>query len=232
MSQTFAVFSTDRPWGHFQFFPTAPAERTDAPQGHAENFKEVWTGQRVFHLAQENGDGQRTLGRQRGAGRSQIVRPARLFRFQLEDQRPSIGYFKKWLNFKMKINWNFFFKGVLMTEGELWRDQRRFSLRHLKDLGFGKSSMEDVMLDEIDQVLTALNVILKKLIFSIFIFNFICSNSPKKEIASRNGNAVLLDDVYTSAVFNVLWAVKFEFRRPRRNSYMFGNVEWLIRIDT
>lgn len=37
--------------------------------------------------------------------------------------------------------------GVLLTDSELWKEQRRFSLRHLKDFGFGRRDMS-VMIEE------------------------------------------------------------------------------------
>ena len=42
--------------------------------------------------------------------------------------------------------------GVLFSQGSYWREQRRFLLRNLRDFGFGKSEMEDAMLDEIDKL--------------------------------------------------------------------------------
>ena len=42
--------------------------------------------------------------------------------------------------------------GVLRTQGPYWREQRRFLLRNLRDFGFGKSEMEDAMLDEIEKL--------------------------------------------------------------------------------
>ena len=42
--------------------------------------------------------------------------------------------------------------GVLFSQGSYWREQRRFLLRNLRDFGFGKSEMEDSMLDEIDKL--------------------------------------------------------------------------------
>nr|QST15064.1 CYP370A2 protein [Diaphanosoma celebensis] len=41
--------------------------------------------------------------------------------------------------------------GLMFTDGEFWRQQRRFTLRHLRNFGFGKSSMEHVMKEEINE---------------------------------------------------------------------------------
>ena len=43
-------------------------------------------------------------------------------------------------------------RGVLHSNGTEWQDQRRFTLKHLRDLGFGKSSMEDQILEEADKL--------------------------------------------------------------------------------
>lgn len=34
-------------------------------------------------------------------------------------------------------------RGVLFTEGEVWRDQRRFALHVLRDFGMGKNIMQE-----------------------------------------------------------------------------------------
>lgn len=39
-------------------------------------------------------------------------------------------------------------KGVLLTDGELWKEQRRFLLKHLKDFGFGRKGMGEVAKSE------------------------------------------------------------------------------------
>ncbi len=39
------------------------------------------------------------------------------------------------------------FVGIVGTEGELWEVHRRFLLRQLRDFGFGKSTMEQLVLD-------------------------------------------------------------------------------------
>ncbi len=42
--------------------------------------------------------------------------------------------------------------GLLNSEGEVWEQQRRFVLRQLRDFGFGKTSMESVMMEEITEL--------------------------------------------------------------------------------
>ena len=41
------------------------------------------------------------------------------------------------------------FHGIVVTEGKEWQEQRRFTMKTLKDFGFGKSSMEEIMHQEI-----------------------------------------------------------------------------------
>jgi methyl farnesoate epoxidase/farnesoate epoxidase len=46
-----------------------------------------------------------------------------------------------------------------MTDGKLWKEQRRFTIRHLKDVGIGKSSLEGMILDEIHDLILDFKVI-------------------------------------------------------------------------
>lgn len=43
--------------------------------------------------------------------------------------------------------------GLVFTEGELFMEQRRFTLRHLRDVGHLKTSMEDIILSEVRDLL-------------------------------------------------------------------------------
>lgn len=47
-----------------------------------------------------------------------------------------------------------------MTGGELWKEQRRFTIKHLKDVGIGKSALEETILDEINHLISDLKVVL------------------------------------------------------------------------
>ncbi|GAU95355.1 hypothetical protein RvY_06985-2 [Ramazzottius varieornatus] len=50
---------------------------------------------------------------------------------------------------------NFFFKnrGIVMAEGQLWKEHRRFALSTLRNLGMGKSWLEDAILDEVQEII-------------------------------------------------------------------------------
>jgi len=93
-------------------------------------------------------------------------------------------------------------RGVLMTDGELWREQRRFTMHHLKNLGFGKSSLEVTILEEVSDLIMKLEAIV--------------GSSP-------SGN-IILDDVFTLPVVSVLWAViageRFERNDPRAKAML------------
>lgn len=43
-------------------------------------------------------------------------------------------------------------RGVVNTEGNIWEVHRRFSLRQLRDFGFGKNTMESLIMDEVHEM--------------------------------------------------------------------------------
>jgi len=43
--------------------------------------------------------------------------------------------------------------GVIMTDDDLWRDQRRFALHVLRDFGLGKNLMQDKILVEVNALI-------------------------------------------------------------------------------
>jgi methyl farnesoate epoxidase/farnesoate epoxidase len=42
---------------------------------------------------------------------------------------------------------------VFFADGPFWVEQRRFTLRHLRDFGFGKRSMEEFIMEEIEDTI-------------------------------------------------------------------------------
>lgn len=65
--------------------------------------------------------------------------------------RPKIGLGMLWAGCGTDT-----FHGIAFNEGDDWQEQRRFALRQLRDIGFGKSSMEDLILNEVQELLTVL----------------------------------------------------------------------------
>lgn len=50
-------------------------------------------------------------------------------------------------------NYGYKNRGVLFTDGSNnWREQRRFALRTLRDFGFGKQSMDGLLIDEVQEL--------------------------------------------------------------------------------
>jgi len=50
--------------------------------------------------------------------------------------------------FSVTYHWAGRMLGVFFSNGKLWQENRRFALRHLRDFGFGKTSMEGLIHEE------------------------------------------------------------------------------------
>lgn len=93
---------------------------------------------------------------------------------------------------------NFFFrlrtmgsrKGITMTDGALWSEQRRFTMRHFRQLGYGKVHMEELILGELKDLLANLDV------------------------AADKGEPLSPGPLLPPAVLNVLWALTAGARFP------------------
>ena len=57
---------------------------------------------------------------------------------------------------------NILFLGVLNSEGPTWVEQRRFTLRHLRDFGFGKTGGEELIRNELKEFIQALEATVGK----------------------------------------------------------------------
>ena len=58
-----------------------------------------------------------------------------------------------------------------------WREQRRFALKHLKDFGFGKSSMEDIIHIELIELGEHLRSVKDEEVETEQLFNFYVMNT-------------------------------------------------------
>ena len=67
--------------------------------------------------------------------------------------------------------------GVIFTNGQYWKELRRFMLRNLRDFGFGKSSMEEIIHDEVTKLCQLLEKIGKEPLDLSGTFNVSIVNS-------------------------------------------------------
>lgn len=74
--------------------------------------------------------------------------------------------------------------GIAFVDGEMWQEQRRFTMRHLKDLGFGKTSIESQMMDEIHDLM-----------------------EDMQKSASASGIVNFKEGFFNVSVLNVFWAI-------------------------
>jgi len=74
--------------------------------------------------------------------------------------------------------------GIIFPDGDLWREQRKFGVKTLRQLGVGKSSLEDKMVDETKNMIQYL-----------------------KSIISTKGNLVEMDDFFDLPCLNIIWGL-------------------------
>lgn len=84
-------------------------------------------------------------------------------------------------------------KGVTCTDGEFWNIQRNFVVRHLRNLGFGRSSMDVMILDELQEMLGILG-------------------------QPTNGEGFFMPRIFSPAVINILWALTAGNRISRKDA--------------
>ena len=72
--------------------------------------------------------------------------------------------------------------GIATTMGRFWQEQRRFTMKHLKDLGFGTNKLDTIIQDEVKNLMDDLH------------------------IKTKNGD-VLVDSIFNFPIINVLWQI-------------------------
>ena len=98
----------------------------------------------------------------------------------------------------------------MFVDGEFWQEQRRFTLRHLRDLGFGRTSSENMIAEEIHQLLDDL----------------------RTGAASHPDGIVDFKGIFTVSITNVLWAIVGGERFQRNDAkfiYLVNTIETFFR---
>lgn len=72
-----------------------------------------------------------------------------------------------------------------MTDGPLWQVQRRFCLKNLRDFGFGKQQMEELIAHEASHMI----------------------NYLKKQSSLSGDSGVAMESIFTIPVLNTLWTM-------------------------
>ena len=78
-------------------------------------------------------------------------------------------------------------QGIVWSNGAIWNERRKFSLKHLRDMGFGRKSMDSVIIEEadllIDKLLQAKNGIVEiKNTFNVPIINILWEIVASKKL--------------------------------------------------
>ena len=74
----------------------------------------------------------------------------------------------------------------MFIDGDFFREQRRFTLRHLRDLGFGRTSAEDMIQDEIREMIRVIG---------------------DQSTSDPNGVVDFKSGIFNRSVLNILWAL-------------------------
>ena len=92
----------------------------------------------------------------------------------------------EWVDHRKLINGKL--RGIVVSENENWIKQRRFGLKTLRDLGFGRRSIEQIVNEEIEEIIVKLG-----------------------DSSDRDGD-YLMDSVFNIPIINVLWQLVAGYR--------------------
>jgi len=98
--------------------------------------------------------------------------------------------------------------GVILSEGKTWQEQRRFTLRTLRDFGFGKAGMEGLINEEV----------------AMFI----------EEVKKSKGEPFDFVSKFNLPILNALWNItagqRFDYNDPKLTSLIQRMTEWFKRV--
>lgn len=89
-------------------------------------------------------------------------------------------------------------KGIMLTDGDFWRDQRRFVMRHLKEFGFARSGMTEMIQNEAKHMLEDFNAFVQQ--------------------QGGTDGLVSIQKAFSVYILNTLWKMMSGIRYERENS--------------
>ncbi|KYN38874.1 hypothetical protein ALC56_06873 [Trachymyrmex septentrionalis] len=91
--------------------------------------------------------------------------------------------------------------GLLVVDDKLWVEQRRFVIRHLRDFGFGRTSMLTIIEDEALKLVEHFKKMLKN------SYNYETADARKMTTINNNniGMIIPMHDAFGVTVLNTLW---------------------------
>ena len=126
--------------------------------------------------------------------------------------------------------------GIIENDGGDWSVQRRFALKQLKDLGFGKKSLDSIMIQEVDEVIDSmlhLKVVEMDGTFNIAIINVLWEIVASKRFDHNASDTKQMMDLLNKQFKAGLDVLNFIFPRlPRNILPMTGKTELILQVKS
>lgn len=139
-------------------------------------------------------------------------------------------------------------RGLLSSTGVEWQEQRRFTMRQLRDLGFGKSSMEDTINLEVEKLVKLLsqecghqvalnlkmNVSIVNALWVLLVGEELSLDDPRLKSIVSNFDDFLRAQTRMSIVQQLLQSISPEFTKLFNKNFhefsgLFSNIKQLVK---
>ena len=97
-------------------------------------------------------------------------------------------------------------KGLIFSSGELWKQSRRFSLHHLRNFGMGRSKLESVIQDQVQELL-------------------------EQVVAPNEGKPICIDHSLRVAIVNVIWGIVASQKIDRKDTTALNSMTSFDELD-
>lgn len=88
--------------------------------------------------------------------------------------------------------------GVLLTDGETWKEQRKFLIKHLKEFGFGRSGMGEIAFTEASHMVEDIS----------------------NHMVNNNSTTIQMHNFFSTYILNTLWTMMAGIRYQRDDPEM------------